>query len=230
MNRKIFALLLLLPVAVMATDKLTHDDHEGGDRQKKKAETTNSNSRTSTTVQANAEADSQNVPIQQIVQQKSEEHSATKQPEPAKQTADFHAKIEELKQTIATMFDPMNEYADYKGHLYLNDESVSDEVKEFIKAKVEEPLEAANPVSIDLERSFSRCPSGYHIVLLSKDEGGLSNQGWMVVDDGCWDRPIAKFRYDIQANTVEGYVGEKTGYLALNAFFKLYKVAAKLEG
>jgi hypothetical protein len=101
---------------------------------------------------------------------------------------------------------------------------VGEKLTNWLGKNVSAPVKAANPVKLRLGESFSRCPSGYHIVLVTKDEK-LTDGGWIIADHGCNDQPIGKFQYDMLAGTVGVFVGENTGYVPLAKYLKLYKAA-----
>ena len=116
------------------------------------------------------------------------------------------------------------EETDYTGTW--DEEKVKGDLGKFVKARVVNQLERNNICSIDLKKSFSRCPSGYDAYIIVQDDH-ITNEGWMIARSGCDFDPIAKFRYDMPASKVEAKVSDKVGYLPLDEFFKVYKAAAK---
>jgi hypothetical protein len=225
MNPKMFALLLLIPMAVLATEKLTSTGLDGGGKEKRKPETTQSAAEKSETAVPVQETDavqatsSETESKQTAAVASHETASEVTAPGPTKDAlAEFKAMTEELE-------NPESPYYSGKTY-YIGEEIVPDDLADWLKKHVHEPLEKANPKGINLERSFSRCPSGYHVEIAGQDNV-LTNEGWMVVDDGCWNRPVAKFRYDMAANKVEALAGETLGYIPLQDFFRLYAKVAK---
>ena len=99
----------------------------------------------------------------------------------------------------------------------------NDDLKNWLFKEVKTRLEDSNPMSLNLAEQFSRCPSGYHVFVVTKDEQP-TNEGWIAEDSGCWDRPVTKFRYDFAAKTVEADAGE-LGYLPIDKFLRLLKAA-----
>jgi hypothetical protein len=104
------------------------------------------------------------------------------------------------------------------------DEQVKPEERKLIKDDLIDKLQSKNICSIDVKRSFSRCPSGYDAVIITNDKV-VTKEGWMLCRSGCDSEPIAKFRYDVKAGTIEAKVSDKAGYIGLDDFCKLYKTA-----
>lgn len=96
----------------------------------------------------------------------------------------------------------------------------------FIKNHVLKPLISKNICTINVEKSFSRCPSGYDAVVIIKD-GKATNEGWMISRSGCDEDPVAMFKYDVVAKTVQAKVSDKVGFIPLDDYFKLYESANK---
>lgn len=208
MNRKMFALLLLLPVAVFATDKLT-STADGGGKEKRKA-APDAQAAAAGTGQAEAEAPAGPSLV------------ATLQEEPPRQAQrlDTRAAIQEVRAMLEDI-----EGQQYEGELiYPRQPEMGKERTAWLLANVKTPLEKANPVGIDIERAFSRCPSGYRVTVVAQD-GRPTNEGWLIADRGCMDQAMGKFRYDMQAGTVEVKAGPTLGYLPLDQYLKLYKAA-----
>ena len=114
---------------------------------------------------------------------------------------------------------------DQTEHEGLWSDKMNEVQRNFISMNVVKKLEKKNICTIDLERSFSRCPSGYDAVVIVKNNQ-ITNEGWMTAQSGCSDEPIAMFRYDINAKTIEAKVSDKVGYVPLDEFFKIYKTAS----
>lgn len=105
-----------------------------------------------------------------------------------------------------------------------NDDKMKEEEIKFLRTNLVKKLETKNICTIDVEKSFSRCPSGYDAYVILK-EGLVTNEGWMIARSGCDDNPIAMFRYDFKSSTVEAKVSDKVGYVPLDEFCKVYKTA-----
>ena len=101
---------------------------------------------------------------------------------------------------------------------------MKEEETNFIRTNLVKKLESKNICTIDIEHSFSRCPSGYDAYVILKD-GKPTNEGWMIARSSCDDEPVAMFRYDFKAGTMEGKVSEKVGYVPFDEFCKIYKTA-----
>jgi hypothetical protein len=216
MNPKMFLLVLLLPVALFATDRLTSTDTpDGGGKEKKKTTT---------------------------------EATRTDPVEPARQIAvaddDIPATTEEMpvqtqasktdvskKDNVATISDALDaldqilsEQRDEDQIVYLYDESVSEELSKWLETSVMRPLKQINPLKLDPERSFSRCTSGYR-VLLSAKEGKLGNGGWIIGDEGCHPRALGQFEYNVIAQTVQVHLGIDGPLIALDQYLTYLKAA-----
>jgi hypothetical protein len=107
-----------------------------------------------------------------------------------------------------------------------DEEKLGATTAKFISTHVVKKLEANNICGMDLQKSFSRCPSGYdaYVVL---NNGTITNEGWLLANQGCDMEPIAMFRYDVSKSMVEGKISDKAGYLPIDDFCKLYKAAKK---
>lgn len=211
MNQKIFAALLLIPVAVFATDRIVSSDGGGKEKQ-----------RTSTTQQSSPEASTTADPTTET-----KTIATLNQPE-AKQAVrlDTREAVDEMKALLDSLESgsmPILEEME-REYIYASSDAVSSDTINWLMKNVLRPLKENNPMTIRLDRSFSRCPSGYHVEILSK-EGRPTGDGLMVLDDGCWDRPIGIFRYDMISHNVEVQAGDRLGYLPLESYLKLLKSA-----
>ena len=133
--------------------------------------------------------------------------------------------IAEMKLTIKDIEGREKAFSDANRVSIWSDE-ISDDREKFIRAKLIKKLETENICSIDLERSFSRCPSGYNAYVVMKDDK-VTNEGWFTSSSGCDSEPIAMFRYDVAASTMEAKVSEKIGYVPFDEFCKIYRTAKK---
>lgn len=205
MNPKFFALLLIVPVGFFAADRLTtHSD--GGGKEKKshksieKAEKVEA--KTAEPIEDETVEILENDPV---VMKKVKQAVATKEETPAKTLS---KEQEAFKATVDALQDTYYEVRSNDGIVWLVDSRVSDAEQTWLEKHVSDVLDQANPIGMNLERSFSRCPSGYHIVLSADGEKVLP-EGWLIADDGCWDRPVGKFKYDLAAGTVEALYGDQ---------------------
>jgi len=133
--------------------------------------------------------------------------------------------IDEMKLSIQDREGRQAKYQDMNIK-WLYEEGITDDRQKFIQAKLIKKVEAENICSIDLQKSFSRCPSGYEATLVA-DGTKLTNEGWLLASSGCDMEPVAMFRYDVAANTMEAKVSDRVGYVSINDFCKIYKAASK---
>lgn len=103
-------------------------------------------------------------------------------------------------------------------------EKLGDELVTFLESKVVHKLETENLCTINLQNSFSRCPSGYDAYVITKDTK-VTNEGWLMANSGCDGEAIARFRYDVANNTIEAKISDKAGFVPLDDFCKIYKAA-----
>ncbi len=132
--------------------------------------------------------------------------------------------ISEMKESIKDRKGRQKAYRESK-YVGLWSDKLNEVQTNFLKASVVKPLEKNNICTINLERSFSRCPSGYDAVVITKDNQ-LTNEGWLICRSGCDDNPITMFRFDVIAKTAEAKVSDRIGYISLDEYFKVYKTAS----
>lgn len=225
MNRKLFALLLLIPIAIFATDRLTATNTpDGGDKEKKTAQATEKANPAKAIVaqeasQGQSTADVAVKPTKTEAQQQASE----KKTDPAIDKSNA-TMVDEIKASLSTMTETYYEDQSNNNVLWVGSDELGKDLSTWLENHVERPLRKANPMKVNLENSFSRCPSGYHILVLAS-EGGPSNEGWLIGADGCMDEPIGKFRYDVTANTVKVHIGTTDQLVGLSQYFQLYKSA-----
>lgn len=213
MNPKILAALLLIPVAVFATDRIVSTSHDGGGKEKQKS-LTNQPAPTGNQVSAESATEQQAVATAIVPETKHAVRLDTREAVDA---------VKALLDSLENGSEPfLNEYE--RAYVHASSDAASADTLNFLMKQVLRPLKDVNPMTIRLDRSFSRCPSGYHVEMLTK-EGRPTSNGIMVVDDGCWDRPIGIFRYDMITHNVEVQAGEGLGYLPLDQYLKLLKAA-----
>ncbi len=214
MNRKFLALLLLLPVALFATDRLTSTPNtEGGGKEKKT---------TQTSTQPETVTPEQATPQEELIPEEQQAQAQVDEPTVAAENKIESAEVKAFKNAIEPILATYEEMRNSEATVWVGDERVPKDETAWLKKHVEQILEAANPRELSLGRSFSRCPSGYHIVLISTDQG-LNHEGWMLADVGCWDEPIGKFKYNVDANFVQVFAGDQL--MNLGQYLKLYKAA-----
>jgi hypothetical protein len=223
MNKKIFALLLILPVGFFAADKVLGHSTPGGGKEKSGKKQSAKNE-----AQAKQVGEGETALSYQSDVTQQTNATATELPIPTKTSADAQKALLGEIAALKTAFDQEGE--EYKRYndadqVWLGDERISEEARALLEAKVMTPLEVANLFGISLKESFSRCPSGYHITVIADENNLLTNEGYMVRDQGCWDRPIARYRYDVATQEVAVLVSDKTS-IGLGEFFRLYKKAS----
>ncbi len=219
MNKKLLALLLIAPVALFAADKALGHDSPGGGKEKNRKKTAQETPAT----QAEAE------PATEM--QTTQAYSAPVVTEASNAETSAAERRQSLLKEIATLkadFDREGAAAEQYNEInqiWLGDERLDADTREFLEEKVATPFEAANLFGINLEESFSRCPSGYHIVVVEGEDQQPTNEGYLVRDQGCWDRPVARFRYNVPAQAVAVILSAQTS-IDLDEFLKLYKKAS----
>lgn len=134
--------------------------------------------------------------------------------------------VNEMKSTILNRKGREKQFdaSDYTGTW--DEEKLGTNVRNLIRTKVVDKLTTLNICTINVQKSFSRCPSGYDAYVILKD-GKVTNEGWMMASSGCDMEPIAMFRYDVNTSAVEGKISDVAGYVPLEEFCKIYKTAKK---
>lgn len=229
MKYKLFALLLAVPIAFFAADRMIASTTDGGGKEKK-APTEK------VQPQATEAAQEPQAATEQVAEEGMEQASATEEaiapaPEkvdapvgPAPLTATELAMVDELKATIERYESGEYDEDSNDDLVWLNEDDHSKATVDFVKSKVLAPVKRVNPMGIDLDRSYSRCPSGYHVLMVSREEKP-TNEGWIVADQGCWDRKIGHFRYEIASKTVEVNIGKQSGFVSLDTYLRICKKA-----
>jgi hypothetical protein len=207
MNRKVLAVLLLCPVLVFAADRMiSYSGKQPNPTVKEKI--------SSSTGVADLKKD--NTPAPDDI--KIKENPSTE--------LSYDDLVAEMKASITNREDRETAYreTDYTG--LWDEEKVNAELNKFLKNHVLTKLTRANVCRVDLQKSFSRCPSGYDVNVIVKD-GKVTNEGWLIVENGCDYEPMARFRYDIATAKVDAQISAKAGYVALDDYLKIYKSAQK---
>lgn len=222
MNKKLLTLLLILPVALFAADKALDHNTAGGGKEKSRRKATEQ-----TQIKAEPVAEAETATLQ--AEQTNATTTQTRDARTTEDSADERraALLNDISKLKESFDQEGQEYQRYNDgqHLWLGDERLSAETVAFLEEKVVEPFKAANLFGIDLEKSFSRCPSGYHIVIVQGEDAQVTDEGYMIRDQGCWDRPVARFRYNVAAEEVAVLLSPTTS-IGLDEFLKLYKKAS----
>ena len=216
MNRKLFALLLILPIGFFAAERLTATNVEDGGGKDKKMHAPAQ--KTATTTQQEAQAagsDSQLDAIADQTQQKTATDNQEATTTISKEMAAFKSAVD---LTLASFYD----FQGSDNVFWLGDDRMAEEEQDWLRKNVHEVFSQAKLVKTSFDRSFSRCPSGVHLLIISQD-GVPQHEGWLIADEGCHDQPVGKFKYDIVAGTVEAYVGDDL--VDLKKYLQMYKAA-----
>jgi hypothetical protein len=132
--------------------------------------------------------------------------------------------LSEMKASILNRKGREKEFSETEFTGRWDNEMLGTELVTFLNKKVVHTLETQNICTINLQNSFSRCPSGYDAYVITKDTK-ITNEGWLMANSGCDGDAIAKFRYDVANNTVEAKISDKAGFVPLDDFCKIYKAA-----
>lgn len=215
MNRKIFALLLILPVAVFAADRLTASNvNDGGGKDKKLSKT--ATTATATPVEANPEVALETPTQAQQTQTKTIANSSTSPLKTTVTTAVLTTdeKMALIDGAIEDLDIAYNEMNSEDQLTYMYPDEMDQQLYKWLNNHIMTPMEKVNPMKINLERSFSRCTSGYRISLVTSD-GKITNEGWLLGDQGCWQRPMGKFQYDVADGKVNVHLGTSDSMVPL---------------
>jgi hypothetical protein len=208
MNRKILAVLLLCPVLVFAADRMI--SYSGKKPNPTVKEKISSSTGVANLKNGDSPATSNNTDIKKG---------------PATELG-YDDLVAEMKISISNREDRDAAYHETEYTGLWDDEKVNTELNKFLTSHVLNKLSRANVCRVDLKKSFSRCPSGYDVNVIVKD-GKVTNEGWLVVENGCDYEPIARFRYDVASAKVDAQISAKAGYVALDDFLKIYKSATR---
>lgn len=202
MTRKTLSLLVITPVFLFALDKGFHAG--GGQKKEHKAKK-----------QAEKPA-----PVQmEVTGLGTGTGTGTGTAGTALSQAEKKEAVKQLKETFASS-EAMETFWTLD-LLWASHENI-DEATQALLTKVQDKLEAENPATINL-RSFSRCPSGYRVMIVSSGESQPTTEGYLCFDRGCDQQPLAKFKYETATETVQVSLGEGKGYVSLDEFIELYK-------
>lgn len=215
MNKKLLAMLLLLPVGFFAADRVMGLNTDGGGKEKKvkKTETVAQPQATPAEGMA-AYGEGTEQQTAAVVDETGREATATEE---------RRILLKEIKKLKTVYEEGGSEEYQEVNRLWSGNEQLSATTQKFLDKYVEQVLEEANPFGMNLERSFSRCPSGYNVVVIADENFEPTDEGFMIHNEGCWDRPIAKFRYDVAAKSVDVVLSE--GTVSLKRFLELFEEA-----
>lgn len=208
MNRKILAVLLVCPVLVFAADRMI--SYSG-----KKPNPTVKEKIASSTGVATLKKEVTPEPTNEVTIK-----------EKPKTELSYDDLVAEMKSSIDNREDRQNAYGETESTGLWDDEKINADLSKFLKTHVLNKLSKANVCRVDLQKSFSRCPSGYDVNVIVKD-GKVTNEGWLIVENGCDYEPMARFRYDVASAKVDAQISAKAGYVALDDYLKIYKSATK---
>lgn len=96
--------------------------------------------------------------------------------------------------------------------------------RKFVEQSVLAVVRDVDPAQFRVDRIMSRCPSGYDLVVF-KEDGQLSNEGELLVEEGCHERSMGTFRYDLASGEVHVKITDEIGYLSLEEYVPLYAEA-----
>jgi len=220
MNRKLLALLLLLPMLMFAVDQAFGSAVFGpsttdgpGDKKKKPS--------TTTEVPRQATPSSSQLDEWAGIQTDTPEEKATEKPDYSQMSLleTIHAKYATDNVDWEDETAPLHawEQADYEWQYALEEQ-----LENFLDTHLLEAVRKADPAEFDADEIMSRCPSGYRIIVYQDADGGLTDRGEVLVESGCWSRSMGQFRYDVAAQSVEMYVSEKFGYLSVKDYLRAY--------
>ncbi len=231
MNRKIFAFLLILPVAVFAADRLTASNvADGGGKDKRTSKTTSitpSPTESNPSVPEVTQAQASEEPLIQTQTQNGP--ISITSTSPADGSHAVLTTAEKKAMMVQSMEDMQIAYTEEQTNDRLASfyqDNLDQELYKWLTNHVLSPLQKSNPMAINVERSFSRCPSGYSITLASVDDK-VTNEGWLLGDEGCWDRPIGKFQYNVADGSVNVHLGTSNAMLPLQEYLTLFKASFK---
>lgn len=207
MNRKTLVILLVLPLIVFGADQaFTAFRSDGGGKDKNK-------------------------PKQEVIQQPSIEANSANGNESKK--ADKPAKAvkkmsmsELLREIKAEKPNSEEEYysLDYSEDLiWRGDKSIAKATRKWLDENLKQTMDKIDPMTFDLSGSFGRCSSGYYYNILAGTDGEPTREGWMIMEEGCDDKPMGRFRYDQAMTKIEVRVSEDAGYIPLKEYLRALK-------
>lgn len=203
MNRKLFAALLLLPITIFATERIVSPNLEGGGKAKKQAKT-------------QSQAESPNAA--QAAQANAENDLNANTPAPTP----FPEMVAALKIELADSKISEEIFSKFEGSY----DRISDISESAINKmrEIERRLTEADYFELEAKMAFSRCGSGYDVIILEKDEN-LFRSGYMVFHRGCENQRIGEIRFDENAENVSAKINDAIGFVSIDEFFKVLKAA-----
>lgn len=210
MSKKLFAILLLIPMLVFVGDQvLGNTSPEGGKDKKKKKQ--------------NTEAQAAN----NLEQPQMSHQEAAVAPVNSGMSRGFsHTEAEKLAILKNYFVDLDQQFMDYEDNeLRSYDEEVGEDISKLLDKKLLSPLRKIDPSDVDSKEWFSRCPSGYFYTIDGDENNKPLATGTMGQHRGCSRVSLGKFRYDVVAGTVELKLPEDLGYVNLKDYLKLRAAA-----
>lgn len=205
MNKKLLLTLFIVPIGFLAADKVLGLNTQGGEKEKM---------RKISSVATSQQGEAPDFGYGQVAVKDLDRM-------PKEERAKYADLIGRLKSEEG--IEAMESEYHQGNFVYDTDDAGDDALFALLDEGVEEVLEEMNVFDIDLQRQFSRCSSGYRYVVIESDAVVSRGEGYMVRDEGCWDRPIAKFQYDVAAKDVYVRFTDELGALSIRDFLKLYQ-------
>ena len=135
-----------------------------------------------------------------------------------KMIGEIEAELENIRQEWADI--------DYETDvLWLSSEKISEPMRVLLKKGLIREMQKVNPSHIDVTESFSRCPSGYHVMMVAGTEKTPNLEGWMMMEQGCSDEPLGRFRINQELKRCEAKVSDLVGYIPVRDYLALLKQA-----
>ena len=204
MNKKLLTLLLLLPVGFFLADKVLGINTPEGDKAKFEQPTKT----------AGCEAENTSNELPDFVQLSSLDNHQLKN----LQAKALKVREEMEEDEAVARFHEADLFQGYSVEL-------SEEFTALMDKQVVAPMQKADVFDLNLVDEFSRCSSGYHYNVIAAEDGTPSNKGYLVRDEGCWDRPFAIFQADLAANKVGIELPDGAGTVSVRDFLSLLKKA-----
>ena len=210
MNKKLFAILLLIPMLVFVTDQVMGNIGPEGGKDKKKAKAE---------AQAAAEADM----AQAAVEANNADQGIALVPEVSNNATANHNAAAKKAQTLKTYFTHLEKSSMKYDENDFDpwDEKLSKKTVAFIDKKLMKPIRKMDPFEIDSREWFSRCPSGYFYTIDGDKKGQPLATGTLGQDRGCSRYKMGDFRYNLSAGTLEMKLPKGMGYVSLYEYFRI---------
>lgn len=206
MNKKLLAALVVIPVVLFAADKALGLNRPGGDDKRQTS--------TSTPGGGENQAEAGDAKAPQLLDlQDMDKYELLK----LKQQAFLHRTELQSEEGMAAYHESSS--------TGLWNEALDPALAELVRNKVQAVLQAVDPSDLDLTDAFSRCGSGYSVQLLVDADSNPTGEGYMISDEGCWDRPIAKFEVHLASQVVGVKLAGREGLVPVRPFLLMLKDA-----